>query len=364
MQITSAKFIAKDYTKGDIELTISAEECFSEDVEINLEAGINTQAGVEVEGYRTVYNNRAGSIATYTFEDIDYGDYYVKLRDDFDYEDTQAIFLEEVLINVGQTFVETMRSNSLRFIEKSEILNPSTLDNKHYNQVDFKNILNSPFCQKYNQDSNLWFQFKTNMGLDVFLIDSDFNETDITSTVSVVKVDGLTAWRKVKPVITNLDGVYKIKCVFSAQDTEDQIWFSEPFEVRENHEGTIKVQYYNTLDRYTYIDGIEWEEDEPQEMIIEGEYFKQGFGADKTVQTDTNNRLINTKTYPSRIDVINIYKMSHLMHETFLLASMHYKFFVNGIEYQNQDDIEMEAYEGTALYHGQIELRRVNFEIY
>lgn len=101
-----------------------------------------------------------------------------------------------------------------------------------------------------------------------------------------------------------------------------------------------------------------------QEMIIDAEYLYPENTTEKTILIDTNNRIVNLDTENSIIDYLDVFWLPHYMKERFVLGLGHYQFLVSEIEYQTEETPEFTPYTGSLFFKGEVQLRRVNYEIY
>lgn len=364
--ISLVSFDADSYVAGTVIIGINLEQCNSNDQEIILELGLYDPATSSViEAYREVYNDANGGYATYTFSNVPLINLYLMRRDNFGAESNLFLPITAPVPETGEFIVKYMRSNSLNMINKAEYLNAQTTDNRLHCDIEYKNRFKQQFYQKYLQTSNLWIQFQTSyQTTEVYLIDSSFNWTDISSQVRTVYIKAGISWLNIEPVLTGLDGYYQIMTVFKASGEDDVTYISEKFEVRESFDRIVTMNWYNTDIRYGYQDGIYWEEGNKQEMLIDAEFIRSDPAEEKTIQEDSNNRVNNLKTFMSKIDMLRVYRMADYMKERFRIAMGHYKVEINNIEYMNKDAVEFKPFEGDNLNSGELELRRVNYEIY
>jgi len=252
-----------------------------------------------------------------------------------------------------------MKSNSLNFIKmakKTATIKPydlNTFENKLFSDFNFKNKLNTPYCQKFLQDSNLWFQFQSEDATIKVERLHNGTTTIITSYASIVKTANGVNWWQIKPNITAYLGDYQIIVTFS-----DETFISEKFEVQETY-NNISIIKWKGDDTYGYSDGIYW--NDTQEMVIDAEIIEFGSPIDKTILNDTNNQIINIDSEVSAIDTLSVYKIPYYIKEKFLLGLAHYYFEVNGIEYQTKDSPEIEQMGKSLFYKGEIKLQRVNY---
>ena len=62
--------------------------------------------------------------------------------------------------------------------------------------------------------------------------------------------------------------------------------------------------------------------------------------------------------------MLRLYKASYAVKEKMQLALNHYNFQLNGVQYQQPEKMEINPYDGNGLYKGDVELQRVEYEIY
>jgi hypothetical protein len=260
-----------------------------------------------------------------------------------------------------------MKSNSLNFIPN---ITPTyqNFTNTLYCDLKIKNGLILPYTQKYLQSSNLWIQFQANVseatGVSAALINNG-TSTDISGSITRLSTVEEVTWWKLKPDISALDGEYQIIITFTDGYLNTYSYISELFQVKESYTEPLSlVKWKNLNDNYAYPDGILWEENELQEMLIDAEFTEFNTASEKTVLKDTDNRLININAEPTAQDTLTIYKIPYYLKEKLLLATNHYYFEVNGIEYQTPETPEINAYTTSTMYNGKIELQRVEYEIY
>jgi len=253
-------------------------------------------------------------------------------------------------------------SNSLRFVNYTyydrTIANHS---NRLYPDYIYQGRYFQQYYQKIQQDDTVWFQILTDfLDFQLLLVEcSTGTQTDLRSTIEYKTTqNGLLIYES-NLTVSSLNGVYYL-ILRSYQPGEPYIEFrSEKFHVKAEWENTLLMKWYGNS---TGGDGMYWEK--YQQMRVEGKITKTEYGANKAFYDDSNYELITLRFNPSLTYRLDIQKIPHWIAEKINMATGHDEFWCNDLLLNTSDVLDLENFNGTTLFKGQLMLKAVKYENY
>jgi hypothetical protein len=253
-------------------------------------------------------------------------------------------------------------SNALRFVNYTyydrTIANHST---RLYPDYLYQGRYFQQYYQKIEQTDSVWFQILTDyLDFQLLLVEcSTGNQTNIRSSLNyLTDSNGLSIYECTLNV-ASLSGVYYL-ILRSYQPFEPLIEFrSEKFHVKNEWENTLLMKWQGNS---TMNDGMYWEK--YQQLRVEGKITKTEYGANKSFYDDSNMELITLRFNPSLTYRLDIQKIPYWIAEKINLAIGHDEFWCNDLLLNTSDVLELENFNGTTLFKGQLMLRAVKYENY
>lgn len=114
------------------------------------------------------------------------------------------------------------------------------------------------YCQPYQQSDTIIFQFMTDDADHTHyvaqLLDKDglFYSTLGTPYEFAATYDSLSAYRFTVPLYNIAEGTYFFRIVYTAA-AEQVLMISEPFEVKQIHPKTVRIDYHNSFNDWSYV---------------------------------------------------------------------------------------------------------------
>jgi hypothetical protein len=159
--------------------------------------------------------------------------------------------------------------------------------------------------------------------------------------------------------VTSLSGVYYL-ILRSYQPLQPYITFySEKFHIKSEWENTLLMKWQGNT---TINDGMYWEK--YQNLRVEGKITKTEYGANKAFYDDSNYELITLRFNPSLTYRLDIQKIPYWIAEKINLAVGHDEFWCNDLLLNTSDVLDLENFNGTTLFKGQLMLKAVEYENY
>lgn len=253
-------------------------------------------------------------------------------------------------------------SNCLRFVNKTyyerTIANPS---NRLYPDYIYQGRFFYPYYQKIQQSDSVWFQVLTDFtDFQLYLVEcATGTSTDIRSTLNYkTTVNGLDLYECIVNV-TALSGKYYID-LRSYQAGQPYIQFlSETFQVAVEWENTLLIKWYGNS---TVNDGMYW--DKYAYLRVEGKITKTDYKSNKNTYDDSNYELITLRDNPNLSYRLDIRTIPNWIAEKINLAIGHDEFWCNDLLLNTSEALELENFNNTTLFKGQLMMRQVVYENY
>lgn len=156
-------------------------------------------------------------------------------------------------------------------------------------------------------------------------------------------------------------GIYSIQITMAdtLMEYPDVVYDSEYFNMADDHLRTNFIEYYNSpntgLDYSTGILGR-------LRLRSLDAYASLTPGGEVTAYNDSLNNTTKLKDVPTMEGVFFIESQSRYMIEKLRIVFSHERYFINGEEWQNEDNIEVQNFDKAALKNATITLRRVDYE--
>lgn len=255
------------------------------------------------------------------------------------------------------TIINIPKSTSLRFVKQGS---PQTFDNtlleseSYYAYV----MMRSLYHQKLTITDNIWIQFSTDAATIKFeLFDSDdVLIDDLTSQIVTVIASTSYTVYNLRFNVTTL-GNYYIKATF-----DSDLYFSEPFKIG-TFSNTVLLKYKTSEN-----DGVVYDDDEYFFLRIEGRFAEYMPGSERTTYNSFNQTIVNLKAYPTASYLLEFGAIPRYVLEKLNIALAHEIVSINGVEYQQKDNINASMLRGdylvTEMYKGSVMMRQVDYENY
>jgi len=253
-------------------------------------------------------------------------------------------------------------SCGLRFVNKTyydrTIANPS---NRLYPDYIYQGRFFYPYQQKYQQGDSVWFQVLTDYtDFQLFIVNCATGvSTDIRSTLDYkTTINGLSLYECIVNV-TSLSGVYYLDLRGYQYATPYIQFLSEKFHVKTEWENTLLIKWQGNT---TMNDGMYW--DKFANLRVEGKITKTDYKSNKNTYDDSNYELITLRDNPNLSYRLDIRLIPNWIAEKINLAVGHDEFWCNDLLLNTSEVLELENFNNTTLFKGQLMMRRVVYENY
>lgn len=251
-------------------------------------------------------------------------------------------------------------SQSLRFVNLN---NPEALqnhDNRFADRMKYPNALPYHYTQRFLNTDPLWITFRTNYEtFNFYLVGSDNVRNDITGNVQLLTTDSSGRNYYLLPLdLSLLDGCYFIEATGQDVDKPTVTFQSDKFEVTDYLEDTILIEWYGND---SYDDKIHWV-DLRQFLRLNGDIEKLSPEQSKSIYDNSDYAPITLKSKPIRLATMYINKVPDWIMEKVNAALSHDEFYVNNVQYNTDELIEVTRLGNTQLQSISITLSQLNFE--
>ena len=251
-------------------------------------------------------------------------------------------------------------ANSLRFIHEEDSNLLQTDKNRLYEDYDYPYKYFSKITMLLQQDSDLWFQFRTNYSnIVVELYDCDGNTTTLDKTF--IPVDDADDWDYYQTNIdtSNLNGFYYVRISLEEDEGKAIAHFrSDWFNVSPTQKETLLIEWYGGNANEI---PMQWD-DKTQELRLRSNIADYEAGNNLTTQVGSDNNIVTIISDPLNIRYLNIDNITEYLTEKLNIAISHDKFYVNGQEFKTDEPISIEDRKGDTLtYSFRIKLQETDY---
>ena len=115
------------------------------------------------------------------------------------------------------------------------------------------------YCQPFQQSDTIILQFMTNDNVHTHytaqLLDKDgLAYSDLGSPYEFAATyDGLSAYRFTVPLYNIAEGIYFLRVQYYDGISEQVLLISEPFDIKQIHSKTIRIDYHNSFNDWSYV---------------------------------------------------------------------------------------------------------------
>jgi len=253
-------------------------------------------------------------------------------------------------------------SCSLRFVNRTyydrTIANPI---NRLYPDYIYQGRFFYPYFQKFEQGDSVWFQVLTDYtDFQLYLVNcATGNSTNIRSTLDYkTQVNGLSLYECIVN-ISALSGKYYIDLRGYAPGLPYIQFLSETFNVAVEWENTLLMKWQGNTNMN---DGMYW--DKFANLRVEGKIVKTDYKTNKNTYDDSNYELITLRDNPNLSYRLDVRLIPNWIAEKINLAVGHDEFWCNDLLLNTSEALELENFNGSTLFKGQLMMRQVVYENY
>ena len=258
--------------------------------------------------------------------------------------------------------IDIQKTQALRFVNLNRYSLPQNYDDRLILDLIYPRTRIPNDCQQFESTDYLSIHYRTNYTVyTILLIDSNGNETDITSLQEYIYTDSSDrAYYNLPIDISGLSGNYYITIELNQALKVVNTFRSEPFNISANVPNSTWIECYGN--ERSYNDGQHWSDDNKQGIRIVSSLRDYEFAQSKNVYEPSDYVPETLKSKPNRVVVLNVDKDSQYMLERIHLFLNHDEFYVNGVRYNNDEPVSVDPLGNLLNYKAQIKLIESDYQ--
>ncbi len=253
------------------------------------------------------------------------------------------------------------KSQMLRFVNLNERTEPQNHDNRLFSETVYPFTAPDTYCVKLEKTDYLRIHYRTDYTqYKVYLIGSDGSKSEITPNETLIYTDSEGLMYYDCPVLLNYlsSGIYWIDIELIQVDSPAITFRSEPFNLKSKWKDTIWFECYGNLK--TYDDSQYWVD--KQGIRVRAEDKNVIFGQEKNVDTNSNYTQRTLKAKPNRSVAVQFDLEPAWVYEKLNIFLNHDEFYMNGIQYNNDEAVNVENLGRLIQYKSVIELQEYKYQ--
>lgn len=255
------------------------------------------------------------------------------------------------------------RAQTLRFVNQNEIDDVQSYDNRLVFELSYPRMEPYEYSQLIEKTDDLWLQFRTNYNdFQVIISDCDENETDLTSLANLIYTDSSDRNYYYLPIDASvLEGYYQILIIGETPLRADVSFLSEVFYIQETFEDSRKVEWRGNS--FSYDDQMHWDGFDNRAFVRSVCLDKKMTPLQsKTTYQNSDYTPINLIAKPNRSVTLEIDSAPFWIVEKINIGLCHDEFYLNEIQYNSEETIEIEEQEDLLKIGGSVELTEIDYE--
>lgn len=258
--------------------------------------------------------------------------------------------------------IDIQKAQALRFVNLNRYVLPQNYDDRLVMDLIYPSTVNNQYLQSFQNSDYLRIHYRTDYTVyTISLIDSSGNATIITANQALIFTDanGLSYYN-LDIDISNLTGCYYVKIYLVEAEKPINTFVSESFFVSETIKDTVWVEWYGNL--RSYDDGMYWTGEYKQGVRLKARLRDYELSQSKNVYENVNYTPQTLKTKPNRAIIMDVDLVAQWIIEKLNIGLNHDNFWVNGVEYNNDEAVINTALGDLLAYKTSITLIELNYQ--